>query len=135
MSCSIDEYYAQYDEAMKHALEDIKCSACAETIQSGQIYTLVAIWRQEDATEDGDGEGYEAGNESDDGLFLTDEPSETLNRCARCQAIHVHLRDLGQEMWPDEQLNCGEEYEEHWGKEPPPEIAALAFALPGEVKL
>jgi hypothetical protein len=29
---------------------------------------------------------------------------------------------------------CGREYPEEWGEEPPPEIAALAFALPGETR-
>lgn len=61
-----------------------------------------------------------------------DGDSVTLRRCSRCQTIHEHLRQLceSQERWPDEQLNCGEDYEEEWGKLPP-EIAALAFTLPG----
>lgn len=35
----------------------------------------------------------------------------------------------------DRELRCGHSYEDVHGKPPPPEIAALAFALPGEVDL
>ena len=35
-------------------------------------------------------------------------------------------------MWPDEHLNCGEEYTAHCGVAPPTLIAALAFATPDE---
>ena len=37
-------------------------------------------------------------------------------------------------MWPHERLNCGEEYEEHWGKKPPEHIAELAFASRDDVQ-
>jgi len=30
-------------------------------------------------------------------------------------------------MYPAERLDCGQSYKDEWGKEPPPEIAALAF--------
>ncbi|HEU4615550.1 MAG TPA: hypothetical protein VFS15_25825, partial [Kofleriaceae bacterium] len=64
-----------------------------------------------------------------------DRSAETIKRCERCQAIHLHLRTLGDsDVWPDERLDCGEEYAAHWGEAPPEAIAALAFALPGEVR-
>ncbi len=105
MSHSIDEYYAAYRETMRVAAKPHYCSACTEGIPKGQRYYDITI--------------------------VSDNTAHSLKRCERCQQIHKHLRKLGDgEMWPDERLNCGEEYKEHWGKEPPPEIAALAFALP-----
>ena len=107
MSHEVDERYAVYSETRRRAIKQHKCSACKEAIRPGHTYHVIAI------------------------IF---EGVESLKRCERCQAIHLHLRTLDRDMWPDERLNCGEEYREHWGREPPPEIAAMAFALPGEVK-
>lgn len=109
MSYEAEEAYAVYDETDRRARKAHECHACGEQIAPGHSYTHVAI--------------------------VFDGRGRTVKRCARCQAIHLHLRTLGGgEMWPDEKLDCGEEYRAHWGKEPPAEIAALAFALPGEVK-
>ncbi len=108
MSHAIDELYAVYNEEARAARKAHRCVACRETIAAGHRYTTIAI------VEDGRG--------------------RTIKRCARCQAIHEHLRDLGRhsDMWPDERLDCGEEYSEHWGKAPPEHIAALAFWRPGD---
>jgi hypothetical protein len=66
-------------------------------------------------------------------FVLFDSDVTVYVRCIGCQTIHEHLRTLGDgEMWPDEHLNCGEEYTDHWGHEPPELIAALAFATPAE---
>lgn len=103
MSLYADEQYAVYDERFPRARKEHKCDACGDCIQRGDRYTRVGIVF--------DGEAY------------------SVIRCLRCQTIHEHLRTLDKsgEMWPDEWLDCGEEYTDHWGKEPPPEIAALAF--------
>jgi hypothetical protein len=103
-----DETYAVYNERERKARKPHVCVACKETIPPGVAYTVVFI--------------------------VFDGDAESLKRCARCQAIHEHLRGLGvdSELWPDERLNCGEEYRAHCGVEPPPEIARLAFLLPGE---
>jgi hypothetical protein len=106
MSHEIDELYEVYSETKRKARKPHICDACGEPIRVSQHLWYVFI--------------------------IFDEQVEHLKRCERCQAIHVHLRGLGDEMWPDERLACGEEYREHWGFEPPPEIAALAFAPPGE---
>lgn len=108
MSHSIDEYYSVYRETRRKARKQRACSACAEPILPGNTYfDICAIQGR--------------------------EKPECLARCERCQAIHKHLRSLEPgEMWPAERLDCGEEYREHWGKEPPEHIAALAFALPGD---
>jgi hypothetical protein len=107
MSHHYDETYEVYNERERKARKTHECAACKELIPAGAAYTVVFI--------------------------LFDGDPESLKRCARCQTIHEHLRDLGDsEQWPDERLNCGEEYKQHWGVEPPPEIARLAFLLPGE---
>lgn len=64
-------------------------------------------------------------------------------RCHRCERIYLHLQERcsaeNATSWRyralcvDDRLDCGIDYEEEWGEEPPPEIAALAFALPGEI--
>jgi hypothetical protein len=36
--------------------------------------------------------------------------------------------------WPDIALNCGHEFKERWGREPPPELARLAFMTPSELQ-
>lgn len=108
MSHSIDDFYSFYKETLRRARKDHECDACHETISKGHRYYVVS-WH-----------------------FMGN--MESIKRCARCQAIHAHLQDLGMgEFWPAEKLDCGEGYEEHWGKNPPDDIAALAFALPGEI--
>lgn len=109
MSHCIDDSYDVYDEKKVRARVAHKCHACKEVIAPGYYY-----WRI--------------------GRLFDHEWSSIL-RCPRCQKIHKHLRnlDIYGDSWPDEQLDCGEEYKDHWGKSPPPEIAALAFALQGEV--
>lgn len=107
MSHEISKYYQVYNENNAKARKAHKCNACDEMIQVGHLYCRVFI-----VYEDGE--------------------IESLKRCARCQEIHEHLRDRGDGVsWPDERLSCGERYEDVWG-ELPPEIARLAFALPGD---
>lgn len=67
---------------------------------------------------------------------LYDGSWSSVERCERCEKIHSHLNTLMYETdeYPDSRLDCGHTYQERWGKEPPEEIAALAFALPGEIK-
>ncbi len=60
---------------------------------------------------------------------------DTVKRCQRCEKIHAHLVEERSESdeWPNDRLDCGHGYEEmHGGEAPPDEIAALAFALPGD---
>lgn len=109
MSHSCDEQYDVYDERFPRARKQHRCDACRETIPAGHRYARVSV--------------------------VFDKSADTYKRCMRCQRIHEHLRDLAPgDTWPDEQLACGETYQNEWGEDPPPEIAALAFALPGEVE-
>lgn len=106
MSHSCDEVYEVYNETYPKARKTHTCEACEENIPPGGRYARV--------------------------FTLFNGTAETYKRCLRCQALHEHLRRLGDyDCWPDERLNCGESYEDEWGALPP-EIAALAFTLPGE---
>lgn len=109
MSSYCDETYDVYHERPTRARKPHVCAACKETIAVGRRYMSVRT--------------------------VFDGLAQTIKRCMRCQSIHEHLRTLDHdgELWPDERLNCGEEYKAHWGVEPPEYIAAMAFALPAEV--
>lgn len=116
--CDDGEYCSVYAESERVARKATKCSACDAPIVAGEKYSYTFI--------------------------VFDGEKSQIRRCARCQVIHKHLRELcrkeeeegdGVERYTDEELKCGDDYHAVWGKEPPPEIAALAFALPGEVKL
>lgn len=109
MSHYSDESYDVYNESARRARKEHKCDACKETVRKGDLYHVI-------------GAVFEGG-------------AESFKRCVRCQRIHLHLRELAPgEMWPDEKLACGEEYRQHWGREPPEEIAALAFATADEMQ-
>lgn len=113
MSVEAGECADVYDERFPRARKPHRCEACGETIAPGHRYARVGV--------------------------VWEGTADSWIRCMRCQKIHEHLREVcrgetGGDEWPDDRLNCGHEYTERWGKEPPPEIAALAFALPGEVK-
>lgn len=101
MSHGIDERYKVYNERAVKARKAHTCGACDGQIEPGHVYTRV---------------------------FIVFDRAWSMARCLRCQALHVHLRGLGapHEMWPDERLDCGMDYEEEWG-DLPDEIAALAF--------
>jgi hypothetical protein len=111
VSVSCDGQASVYRETPRTARVPHKCSACREAIAPGHRYTVIAI--------------------------VFDGEVKSLKRCARCQALHEHLRGLcrtegDRDEWPDERLNCGHTYSEQWNREPPEEIARLAFALPGD---
>jgi predicted RNA-binding Zn-ribbon protein involved in translation (DUF1610 family) len=108
LSHEFDESYDAYCELFPTARKEHRCAACNEVIRPGDQYARISIiW----------------------------EGVERIARCLRCQTLHEHLRELDPAfLWPDERLDCGEEYREHWGKEPPPEVAALAFMTQGEMQ-
>lgn len=101
MSHPIDDTYAVYDETEVRARKAHTCDACADEVPEGDRYMRIRI--------------------------VFDGSAETVKRCLRCQRIHEHLRELARgEMWPDERLACGLDYEDEWGPLPD-NIAALAF--------
>lgn len=101
MSYYCDEYYSLYKEKRVKARIEHKCDACGEVVSVGHYYFRVTI--------------------------IFDGQASTVKRCLRCQALHKHLRNKEAEMWPDEQLACGKDYEVEWGHAPPPEVEMLAF--------
>lgn len=111
MSHSVDASYDFYHETETVARKERHCDACREGIVPGHRYVRIA-WKF-------------------DGDF------ESIGRCLRCQALHLHLRGKGNNCyhttWPNERLSCGQDYEEEWGPLPP-EIAALAFATADEMQ-
>lgn len=108
MSQHFDEAYDVYSETVRKARKQHQCDACKERIPIGVTYCRV--------------------------FMLFDGEKRSLKRCGRCQKLHQHLRYIGgSDEWPDERLACGHGYKEVWGKDPPEDIAALAFALPGEL--
>lgn len=109
MSHSCDETYEVYNERNTKARKPHVCDACKRIIRPGDMYTRIGI--------------------------VFDGEVENVKRCLGCQAAHEHLRTLAPgDMWPDEKLNCGEEYEEHWGGPPPEEIARIPFMTPDEMQ-
>jgi len=107
VSHSVDEQYDVYKESRRKARKPHGCHACGETIRNGDSYTVASI--------------------------VFDGSARSVKRCARCQVLHEHLRELGAmyDMWPNERLACGILYEDEWGRVPD-DVARLAFALPGE---
>jgi hypothetical protein len=107
MSHSCDEQYAIYNERTFRANKPHRCDACEGEIRKFDSYTRV--------------------------FTLYDGRKEHYKRCARCQMLHEHLRELCEpgEQWPAEMLDCGLRYEDEWG-DVPPHIAALAFWRPGD---
>lgn len=107
--CGDCEYPSVFREETRKAKKEHWCDACGEAIPVGLKYSnTFGVW---------------------------DGRASTIKRCARCEAIFQHLAVLmhnTSEEAPALRLDCGHEYVERWGVEPPPAIAALAFWLPGD---
>ena len=103
MSHYCDEPYDAYSCRTIKARKTHECSACGGVIEPKHRYVKIGM--------------------------VYDGSASTVKRCLRCEAIHTHLSTLGrdQDLYPAERLDCGQSYKDEWGKEPPPEIAALAF--------
>ncbi len=109
MSYEADEYCRLYQRVIRKARKPHVCYACGRLISPRHYYCSVRI-----VGPDGD--------------------AETLKRCGRCETMHRHLAELGAKhnMWPAERLDCGRDYAEEWGEEPPGDMQALAFVTEDE---
>jgi len=106
VSQSCDQTNVVYDERTVRARKAHVCDACERTIRPGDRYKRIGI--------------------------LFDGRWGTVVRCGSCQKTHEHLRALCRlpeyrydQLWPDEQLNCGLDYAEEWGNAPPADVQAL----------
>lgn len=101
--CEPGVYRDVYRETIRKANRAHQCDACKLPIRPGDYYA--AVWS------------------------ISEGEAEAIKRCGACQTMHLHLRKLCEDsdfnMWPDDRLYCGRDYEEEWGVEPPDEIAAL----------
>ena len=113
MSQYCDETADVCHRETRRARKPHQCDACDREIKPGELYCRDAI--------------------------LYDGEWSAVTRCACCELIYQHLsqriRKGGDwDEFCDPELNCGHDYEERWGEEPPPEIAALAFMTPEEAQ-
>lgn len=112
MSYAAEETYDVYREQIRKARQSHRCDACRCVIRSGDYYCAVS--------------------------WVYDGSAGGVKRCGSCQLTHVHLRGMcsaefdRDDMWPDERLGCGLEYEDEWGEEPPEEIWVLPLLGPDE---
>src|SRR5260221_328774 len=109
MSHEIDETYDVHNTRIFTARKEHICDACKERVRIGDRYARVFI--------------------------VFDSRPECYKRCLRCETMHAALVEIGGgDTWPDERLDCGEEFSHHWGRDPPPELAALAFMTADEMQ-
>jgi hypothetical protein len=115
MSVNIDdcETTQASSETRPRARKPHRCDACHETIPTGTVYVRNG--------------------------FVAEGTAETIKRCLRCERIYEHLAERFRAARrhgeaPDVLLDCGHTYRDEWDEDPPEEVAALAFALPGEVE-
>ncbi len=76
--------------------------------------------------------------------WLFEGSYDTFRRCARCHLLYLELVRLhekekirdeyGDLMGVDPELNCGHSFEKVFGREPPDELARLAFMTRAEVQ-
>lgn len=81
-----------------------RCEACAEWIEAGHRYERLTS--------------------------LYDGHWQATTRCLRCVAIYEAL--VARRVEPNFLLDCGTDWGDAFDEQPPPEVAALAFWLPGE---
>jgi hypothetical protein len=129
-------------ERRVRARKEHRCSACKETIERGHLYVRHTLIY---------------GGTVDETIrcLRCDAIYQELvvihreqNERARHARVELHRargdeRRLSDEQrallyhepeWPDLALNCGHEFKERWGREPPPELARLAFMTPAEIQ-
>ncbi len=119
IDCSDGDHADVDTERRIRAAKEHRCDACKEPIERGHLYVRHT-------------------------LIYGGTVDVTL-RCLRCDAIYQQLvlihreynkshRNSGDRDWPDLALNCGHEFKERWGREPPPELQRLAFMTPQEMQ-
>lgn len=64
---------------------------------------------------------------------LFDGSWSDYKHCLRCWAMLNAIMAANPGSYIQWDLGCGYSWQDTFGKDPPPEVAALAFALPGEI--
>ncbi len=112
--CGDGEPVVVHENRRRRARKEHKCSACRETIRVGDFYfNEFSVW---------------------------DGNTETVKRCARCEQIFQALCMLhrtekrGDETWPASRLDCGDSFQDVFDRDPPPELAELAFLTADEMQ-
>lgn len=123
-----------------------KCDACKEPIERGHLYvrhTLIyagqvdetvrclrcdAIYQQLVVIHRADNERALQERWASRQRGYVEHPIGDPRR-AEQQRLLYH-----ESQWPDVALNCGHEFKERWGREPPHELARLAFLTPAEMQ-
>jgi hypothetical protein len=127
------------------ARKEHRCSACKETIERGHLYvrhTLIYAGEVDETLR----------CLRCDGIYqqlvvlhrdLNERAWEEQRRFRENSRVIGYERSLTAEQrsllyhepeWPDVALNCGHEFTKRWGREPPPELARLAFMTPAELQ-
>lgn len=109
MCDSADGQCDVWDVTYPTARKAHRCDACPEPIEPGHKYARTAM--------------------------LYDGNWSHMRHCLRCSSIFKAIQEknweAGEIVGIDPGLNCGDSWVDVFG-EPPPEVAALAFILPGE---
>jgi hypothetical protein len=113
MSQSCDETCPVWDEKRRKARKARKCGACGEEIRVGDVYSFTSA--------------------------LFDGAWTHYVRCLRCDEMYHFLsnkisRDGDWDEGCAPLLDCGHEYVENWGSQPPPEVVELAFLTRDEAQ-
>lgn len=127
VDCDGGETVVVDNQRQVRARKEHRCTACSETIERGHLYVRHT-------------------------LIYGGTVDQTI-RCLRCDAIYKQLCQIHREAnaanrkrvrethygdydtdWPAVALDCGHEFKERWGVEPPPELARLAFLTPAEMQ-
>lgn len=110
MSYSYDDcgYADVYKDTVRKARKQHKCTACSKPILPGHYYVSH--------------------------FSVNEGQADTIKRCGACELTFQHLKEIGKKvgMFPAPALDCGLDYEEEWGTEPPDDIADLVFLSPEE---
>lgn len=109
--CDLADPCDIWDGTWPRARKSHSCQACAETIEPGHLYHRLAS--------------------------LYEGQWDHWKHCRRCWAIFEAIVDKFRDdgagpVAVDLGLDCGESWKDVFG-DVPPEVEALAFALPGEV--
>ncbi len=125
------------------ARKEHHCDACRETVERGHLYVRhVVIWGGQVETT--------VRCLRCDAIYQAlvvihrteNEKSIEARRKLYFECRHDQTRLTTEERrlvdrdsdWPDIALNCGHEFKERWGVEPPPELARLAFMTQAEMQ-